>query len=48
MANIPTPDPIKQHVESLPFAFFVGPLVSPKENYPGNVLKTRKYMSTKH
>ena len=33
---------------SLPFAFFVGPLVLPKENSPENVLKARRYMPTKH
>ena len=33
---------------SLPFAFFGGALVLLKENYPGNVLKARRYMPIKH
>ena len=41
LANKPTPDPIIQHLQKniYPVAFFVGQLVLPKENYPGNLVK---------
>ena len=41
LANKPTPDPIIQHLQKniYPVVFFVGQLVLPKENYPGNLVK---------